>query len=158
MTFKREARTPPVIWAVVADRARARILQAEWPEADVWNEHTTLECEEGAAAARDVNTDGPGTFSESAGGHHGGQKQTDFEHQTAQRFADEIIAVLDKGRTDNVFGKLAVVAPPLFLGVLRKKLPAPLASMVTLELDKDYTQDKLEPLGERLQQALTGKS
>ena len=32
MTFKREKPIVPVIWVVVADRSRARILSAAWPE------------------------------------------------------------------------------------------------------------------------------
>ena len=139
MTFKREQQSPPVIWVVVADRSRSRILSSSWPNPGEWDEVADLIHAEGSLKASDINTDGPGTFSEAGGGHHGGQPRTDFKHQTAERFAEEIVRYLDDGRLHNKFGKLALVCPPLFLGVLRKNLTGPLANLVTLELDKDYT-------------------
>ncbi|MFQ5733275.1 MAG: host attachment protein [Planctomycetaceae bacterium] len=151
MTFKHERRIPPVLWAVVADRSQARVLSAPWPRADSWEEVAELVCADGALAPHEAYTDGPGTFADVAGGHHAGEDQTDFRHQTAGRFAGEIVDVLEKGRANGEFGRLLLVAPPLFLGVLRKKLPAPLSNMVILELDKDYSQAKPEEIRRRLQ-------
>lgn len=154
MTFKHKKRIPPVIWAVVADRSRGRVFSAPWPEGNGWEQVTELSFPEGALAPHEARSDGPGTFAEIAGGHHGGQEQVDYRHQTAEQFAGEIVQTLENGRTENRFGKLALVAPPLFLGVLRKKLPTPLAGMVAFELDKDYTNEKRADVAGHLQAAL----
>ncbi len=144
MTFKPEKRIPPVIWTIVADRSRARILSASWPGIDDWNEVASVDYEEGALHGRDVTTDGPGTFAEKFGGHHGGEHDTDLRHQTAEQLSAKLITQLESGRSKAEFGKLAIVAPPLLLGVLRKKLPSPLKEMVVLDVNKDYTNATLE--------------
>jgi protein required for attachment to host cells len=125
MTFKHEKRFLPVIWIVVADRSRARVISANWPEPAEWEEVLDLVHAEGALKASEVNSDRQGTFGEAAGRHHVGEPRTDFKHQTAERFADEIVEHLEKGRLENKFGKIGLVCPPLFLGVLRKRMPAP---------------------------------
>lgn len=154
MTFKNEKRIPPVIRTVVADRSVARFFSATWPGADDWKEVLTLLYEEGAAHPRDVTTDGPGTFAERFGGHHAGEDETDFRHQSAERFASELVSVLETARSENEFGKLVLVAPPLFLGVLRKKIPTPLQQMLILELNKDYTAAKLDEVAKQVQAKL----
>lgn len=154
MTVRHEQQIPPVIWVVVADRARSRILSAPWLGCGEWEEVADLTHSEGALKAGEVETDRPGTFGDSAGGHHGGEPSTDFKHQTAERFAHEIVEYLENGRMHNKFGKLGFVCPPLFLGVLRKSLPAPLANLVALELDKDYTQASITEIASHLADAL----
>lgn len=154
MTFKHQPEMPPTIWVVVADRSRSRILSADWPNPSQWEEIADLVHSESSLKSSEVNTDGPGTFGETAGGHHGGQPKTDFKHQTAERFAEEIVECLETGREQNKFGKLGIVCPPLFLGVLRKKLSAPLAKLVALELDKDYTHLPSKELASHLNEAL----
>ena len=150
MTFKHEQKIPPVIWVVVADRSRARIFSADWPSPGEWEEVLDLVHGEGALKASEVNSDRQGTFGEAAGRHHIGEAHTDFKHQTADRFADEVIELLEEERMEHKFGKIGLVCPPLFLGVLRNKLPAPLAALVTLEINKDYTQTPIQDLAKHL--------
>lgn len=140
MTYKREPQRPSSAWIVVADRARARIFSSPWPLADSLHEIETLVHPEGKAHERDVLTDGPGRFAERVAGPHSGEPQTDFRHRTALDFATVVAQRLEKGRVTNAFGRLVVIAPALYLGVLREKMSAPLARLVTYELDKDYTQ------------------
>jgi protein required for attachment to host cells len=155
MTYKRQQQFPPVIWVVVADRARSRILSSSWPTPNGWTEVADLVHAEGALKESEVKTDGQGMFREASAGHqHTGQPRTDFKHQTAERFAEEIVAFLEDGRSHNKFGKLGLVCAPLFLGVLRKNLSSPLAGMVTLEIDKDYTHAPLKELSSHLKDAL----
>ena len=140
MTFKYESRTIPMAWIVVADRGRARIFAADSPANATLDEITEFECSQGHARQRDMVTDRQGYFRGRDGSLESGQQQTDFKHQTAEQFALQIVEFLEKGRQQQKFGTLIVIAAPLFLGVLREKLTAPLAHMVTLEMDKDYTQ------------------
>ena len=146
MTFKHEKPIVPVIWVVVADRSRARILSADWPEPSEWTEAADMVHAEGSLKGTDVNSDGPTNFGETMRGHHDGEPKTDFKHLTAERFADEIVSRLEEGRVKNQFGKLGLVCPPLFLGVLRNKLSSQLGQLVALELDKDYTHVKFKDI------------
>lgn len=155
MTFKHENRTPPVIWAIIADRSRGRVFSAEWPNPSTWELVDQLAHDEGALKPGEVNTDRQGSFASAAGGYHAGEDRTDFRHQSAERFAADVVERLEAAREKNEFGKLAIVAPPLFLGVLRKKLPSTLAERIVLELDKDYTQAAEKDVTKHLQQAIT---
>lgn len=157
MTFKHEKRIPPVVWTVVADRARARFFSAAWPSIDGWEEILSLEYEAGALHGRDVTTDAPGTFGERAGGHHAGDEETDLRHQSAEHFATTIISKLEAARSKSEFGQLAIVAPPLLLGVLRKKLPSPLQKMLVLESNKDYASAASDEIVQHLQPAFAEK-
>jgi protein required for attachment to host cells len=154
MTFKHEHQIPPVIWVVIGDRARARILSSAWPDPGDWVEVADFVHGEGAMKASELKTDRAGAYAEIPGGLHGGQPRTDYKHQTAERFAEEIVHFLEDGRVHHKFGKLGFVCPPLFLGVLRKSLPSPLANLVTLELDKDYTHAPIKEIAVHLKQEL----
>jgi len=155
MTFKHEKRIPPVVWTVVADRTLARFLSASWPEVESWKEMSQIAHGEGGLTQSEVVTDRPGTFAERHGGHHAGQDETDFKHQSAERFVAEILDQLEAARTDNLFGKLIIVAPPLFLGVLRKKMSDPLRRMVIREIDHNYTHGSLDEISRKVGAALT---
>jgi protein required for attachment to host cells len=155
MTFKHEQKFPPFIWVVVADRSRSRILSSSWPKPGDWEEVADLVHGEGSLKASEIHTDRQGLFGEGAGRPHVGEPRTDHKHQTAERFAEEIVRHLEDGRLHQKFGKLGLICPPLFLGVLRKNLPAPLAHMVALEMDKDYTHATIKEITGHLTQELS---
>lgn len=140
MTYKREPSRQPVAWILVADRARARIFQCEWPLNSKLEEIETLVHPEGQAREHEVLTDGPGRFAEAAAGPHTGEKRTDHRHRTAIDFAHVVAERLEKGRVSNTFGHLIVVAPALYLGVLRQTVSGPLAKLIECEIAKDFTQ------------------
>lgn len=141
-------------WIIVANRSRARILQAESSDSDTLQEIADMVHPASQLSRQDVISDAPGRFAASVGGRHSGQPETDFKHETAEQFAREIIANLEKGRMQNNFDRLGLVAAPLFLGVLRKKLPNPLAQMVVWELDQDYTHLKVNEIRKHLPELL----
>lgn len=140
MTYKREPSRQPVAWVVVADRARARIFEAAWPLNSKFDEIETLLHPEGKAREQDVLTDEPGRFSEVSAGPHSGERRTDHRHRTAIDFANIVADRLEKGRVTNAFGHLVIVAPALYLGVLRQKLSNPLSKLIDHEIAKDLTQ------------------
>lgn len=150
MTHKYEHRVPPNTWVVVCDRTRARIFNSVWPHEQTWDEVDNLVHPEARLHERDTISDGPGSFSEAGGSRHSGQAPTDFRHRTAQEFARQIVDYLDEHRLQAGFGELVVVAPALFLGVLRESLPAPLAKLVRCEIDKEYVQLNPRELQQRL--------
>ena len=141
------------IWVLVADRACARIFSPDLHSSEL------LEIEdfvhpESRLRRQDTITDGPGRFEEIAGGRHSGEPETDFKHETAEKFAHQIVVHLEKGLQEKRFDKLAIVAPPLFLGVLRKKLPSTVSKTVAVELDKDFTHFSPEQIKDRLPKTL----
>lgn len=150
MTHKYRHQTVAVAWILVADRGRAQILATDLPDAKRLTIVETLVHPTSTVRASDIDTDGPGSFPDRGGQSHAGDPETDFRHQTAQQFAGQIIERLEKGRLSNAFGQLILVAPPLFLGVLRDKLPSPLAQLVTHEMDKDLTRQPEEDIRQRL--------
>jgi protein required for attachment to host cells len=137
-------------WILVADRSRARILTPNGSDNSTLEELADFAHPEGHQRQSDVVTDQQGRFQERGSGQHAGEPETDFKHETAQRFAGEIVEYLEKGRMANRFKRLIVVSPPMFLGVLRGKLPSPLASMVCHEINKDLTQLKVNELASRI--------
>jgi protein required for attachment to host cells len=146
MTFKHEARRPSTTWILVADRARARLFSAEWPELGEFQEIRGFAHPEGAARAHDVEADGPGRLYGASGPRHAADRRTDFKHQTATEFARELVGELQAGKDANTYGRLVVIAPALFLGVLREQLPSPLRSLVVADLDKDLTQTDVDTI------------
>ena len=139
MTFKRHPSEISTTWIVVADRSRARILTTSDDNSDL-TEVETLINPEGSMKQSDTVSDHQGRFPGRGGMPVSGQPRTDFEHKTAETFAIQVVDFLDAGRNSQQFGRVILIAAPAFLGTLRQKLPAPLARMVALEVDKDYTK------------------
>ena len=50
----------------------------------------------------------------------------------------------------NAYERLALVAPPHFLGLLRATISSTVAKRVELTVDKDYTALKADELAERI--------
>lgn len=65
--------------------------------------------------------------------------QTPEEHQ-AELFARDIADFLLQAFQKDRFRQLSLVVSPHFLGILRKLLDPRLESVVSLEINKDYTQ------------------
>lgn len=64
------------------------------------------------------------------------------------------IDLLQQGRMNNQFGRLIIIAPALLLGVLRDRLPAPLAKMVVLTLRKHLVDVRVNELMEQVNDGL----
>lgn len=95
-------------------------------------------------------TDRSGSL-QSGGGHGARQPQTEPKQNEAIHFAQTLAQELNQGRNEQQFGQIVLMAPPAFLGLLNDKLDAHTAKLITLRLDKDYTQasdkDILNALG-----------
>lgn len=76
--------------------------------------------------------------------------QTPAAHET-EAFARGVAAFLLEGQREGRFQHLCLVASPQFLGVLRKQLDPKLASAVSLEINKDYTQSSVRDLREQIE-------
>ena len=137
-------------WIVVADSARARILSAANPSSAL-----TPVAQLVSPAARlhdgDLTSDKAGRALDGDGkGRHATSSAKTAKEQIAISFAKEVADQLEKGRTDNQYRRLVMVADPKFLGLLMKSLSDPAAKLVSLKIDKDLSKLSEEEIRERL--------
>lgn len=142
------------IWILAANSSQATIFKAGSPTAPLV-EFTTLENPEARAKQMDLASDRPGrTFDSFGAGRHAKASEVEPKEQEQIRFAKSVAERLEQGRLANAFERLVLVAAPAFLGLLRTNLSAPLKSLVSLELDKDYTALRPDELRARLPERL----
>jgi protein required for attachment to host cells len=55
-------------------------------------------------------------------------------------FATQIAHRLESGRKEDTFDELVLIAPPAFLGLLRRRLSKTLMERVSLEIDKNLVK------------------
>jgi len=135
-------------WIIAADESRARVLQVTGQEERL-TEVEDLVNPSGRAQNRELQTDAEPRFSGHGGvGKPGGsttsgpgsdrETQGAVEH-SARTFAREVGRYLDKARTEHRYDQLVLVAPPKFLGALRKELHKEVEKLVAEELPKDLS-------------------
>ena len=94
---------------------------------------------EGHLKDQDINADKPGRAfdSEGTGRHSMGKSESPKEHEVA-KYAKELAAILEKGRTTNEFSRLVLIAEDRFLGTLKGELDEQTAKLITDTVHKDY--------------------
>ncbi len=125
-----------ITWILVANESEARILQSQK------NKKTELIKEfdhpQGKAKVRDINSDKPGrSFSSTGASRHALAPDVDVRTHERQVFAKKLGDYLHKELAENHFERLALIAPPQFLGELRKNISDSLKSCIVVELSKD---------------------
>jgi len=139
-----------VLWVVVADRARARILAQEDSVSRRLREMKDLAWPEAHLKPSEALSDRPGRFSSVGGQRELLEPHTDYRHKTAEDFAALVVDHLDDARSTQGLLRLMLVSPPLFLGELRKKLTPPLRKTIEREIDRDWTQLSLSDIEQRV--------
>lgn len=128
------------LWIVVAESSRARIFTADSPTARL-TELETLANPDARLHDRELSSDLPGvTFDSGGQGRHVKEQQVGPKAQAAVRFAEQVAARIEAGRTGGEFKRLALVAAPEFLGLLRDKLSAPARALVVAGIAKNVAQ------------------
>jgi protein required for attachment to host cells len=143
-------------WILVADSSRAKVFES--PDGrKPWREIEEFEHPEGRAHNRDLRTDAEGRYygkGERQQGHVAAPQVSATEHE-AELFAKHLCDHLDKARTEHRYGKLCIVAPPKFLGLLRQHLPREVEKLVAATSAKDVAwldaRSIAEYIGENLQ-------
>jgi protein required for attachment to host cells len=145
-------------WIVSADAGRARIFAESDPQQPLEEIEDMV-----SAAARlrvsDINTDRLGPTSAGKSIHNTGGALPNKQYEPAQTpeerdaefFAKDISAFLLKALQGQRFQKLALVAEPKFLGVLRMQIDNQLKPLINFELNKDYSHLNAHQLREQLQ-------
>jgi protein required for attachment to host cells len=134
-------------WIIAADDSRARVLQVAGP--DRLDEIDDLVNPSGRAQDRELQTDAEPRFNGHGGVGKAGSRRTggpasDREAQGAvensvRSFAREVGRYLERARQGRRFEQLVLVAPPKFLGALRKELGKEVGKLVADELPKDLS-------------------
>jgi protein required for attachment to host cells len=123
----------PNTWIVAADASRARVLQVRGPQRLV--EIDNLLNPDARLQDREINTDARGRF---PGGNTGEDEVGAVEH-LEEAFARRVGDYLDKARTEHRYDELVLVAPPKFLGMMRKSLGKEVQKLVANQLPKDLS-------------------
>lgn len=142
------------IWILVADAASARVFEAATASATL---HEVLQAghPDSRDRGRDILSDRPGRGHGPAGsGRHGMEPTTDPLEVEAERFAAELAALLRTHRIGGAYQRLYLVAPPHFLGLLRKALDDDTRGLVVADLNKDLARLKAHEIRTHLPERL----
>ncbi|MBY0475259.1 MAG: host attachment protein [Nitrosomonas sp.] len=142
------------IWILIANSGNATLFTADSPTASL-TELMTFDNPDARAKQMELSSDRPGRSFDSYGeGRHAMATEVEPKEQEQIRFAKLIVDRLEQGRMENAFERLVVVAAPAFLGLLRTNFNAPLSSLLSLEINKDYTSLRADELRARLPERL----
>ncbi len=140
-------------WIVIADAARARIVRAQ----GIGPFHDVEQLVHGESRQRSgaLASDRAGRAFDSRGnGRHAMEPDTDPAEHEAAKFASEIAGRINRGRIEDAFDELILVAPPRFLGRLRKSLDESCERLVAATVDRELTTASDEEIRTRLAEYL----
>lgn len=123
---------------VVADGEKALFLRNKG-DAVHPNFQVVREMEQDNPPTREQGVERPGRHSDGPSAHNSAYAETDWHRLGKERFADEIADRLYKMAHRGDFDAIVLIAPPLVLGELRKKLHQEVTSKVVGELPKTPT-------------------
>jgi len=131
---------PTRSWIVIADGARARILENDGPGKGL-NARPVEELHHALPPSRDIDTDRPGRTHDRMGpGRHAMEPPSDPHREEKRRFADELARHLNDAAQAGSYDRLVLVAAPKTLGDLRQALGKEAAAKLDGELAKDLTK------------------
>ena len=131
---------PTKTWVLIADGARARILENDGPGKGL-AAIDRLVFHGGHAATHDLVDDREGrTHSSHGPGRAAIDAHIDPHRELKRTFAHELADVLAHELDAGAFDRLVIVAAPVTLGDLRKVLSPKVAAKVSGEIHKDLTK------------------
>lgn len=137
-------------WVIVADGSRARIFTTQRHSAPLL-EFKALLNPAGRMLEKELVSDSPGRSFDSAGhGRHAMEPKNPIKKHKIMEFARTLAAELEYYRVRGAFKQLILVAPHAYLGELRKHLGTGTASLVSLELAKDFSRLDAQQIRKRL--------
>lgn len=129
-------------WIVVADDGNARLFFSDKIRVEL-NEIEVLTNPDARVHERDLNATAPGrSFDRGGPGRHAMQPPSYTRESHARRFARRIADRLEDGLRRNRYQRLILIAPPDFLGLLRREIPEDVVSRLNLDLPKDLVREK----------------
>jgi len=125
----------PRIWILVTDVSRARLFAQEGRHVDEVGDFIHAE---GSLPVRALVSDQQGRRGTGLFDRPGLSQSTDPKEVEAWKFAQKLAGMLKHGLDVNEYDSLILVAPPHFLGILRKTLDHQVAKRLTTSLDKNF--------------------
>ena len=131
-------RLPWRSWLLVCDGAKAVIFQNDG-DAELPNLTVVEHMAEDQPLTRELGADRPGRVFQSQGDAHSAVEQTDWHAQNEAAFLTRVAERLDRAAEERKVKHLVVAAPPRALGVLRQKMSPQVSALISLEIEKDFT-------------------
>lgn len=139
-------------YVLVADNARARVFLSDRFYRAL-EELQSFVHPEGRLHERDLDSDRHGRQRAAPNmGHHGFGGENNRQRQESATFAATLTDWLAKQRESGAFEHLVLIAPPHFLGELRKHLHPGCARQLLAQVDKNLVLEKGEDILERLKE------
>lgn len=140
-------------WILVANASQARLYANNGPKKGL-QLLKELQHPESREKGSDLVSDRPGHMQSAGNGHGARQPRTDPKTNEARHFALQLARELNHARASGQFGRLILVAPPAFMGLLNEKLDGPTASLVSDRFEKDYTKAGEKELAAHLESCI----
>ena len=126
------------LWLMVADGEKALFLKNEG-DTTYPNFEVVREIGQSNPPTREQGSDRPGRFNDGPSAHRSAVADTDWHKVGKLRFADEIAERLYTMAHRGDFKEILLIAPPLVLGELRKKLHQEVSDRIVGEIPKTLT-------------------
>ncbi len=131
---------PTRTWILIADGARARILESHGPTSPLIA-HSELIFSGEHGATHDIMSDKQGRSFSSQGSRHAAvESHSDPHRELKAKFAHQLAEALEHGLQQNAYDRLVIVASPVTLGDLRSTISDHVRAKVTGELAQDLTK------------------
>ena len=137
-------------WIIAADSSRAKVLQVADREQKLL-EVDDLVNPQGRLQDRELETDAEPRFNPTGGPASDREAKGAVEH-SVKAFAKEIGRYLEQARNQHRYDELVIVAPPKFLGAVRKELGKEVEKLVVDEIPKDLSWFNSREIGRYFEQ------
>lgn len=124
-------------WILVADKSHAKLYTMNG-RVGALTHRQDWDHEASRKHEQELTSDLPGrAFDRMGDARHAMGQPVDPKDHEAEVFARELMTEMDRGRVANEFAHLYLVAPPEFLGLLRKQCNSTLQHLVLAEVGKN---------------------
>jgi protein required for attachment to host cells len=143
------------IWILVSDASRATLYETE-KQGDDWRTIGSYRHPASRLKNSELTPTEPGHSAKSKGGSRRTALQPDTTPKQAEmeHFAQQLADVLSAGTTQRHFDQVVLVAPPHFLGLLRRRLSAETEKRLFTVVHKDFTFADAQDARGRLEEAV----
>ena len=143
------------IWVLVCDAAKARFFEIRSGD-PTWHVLEVVSHEESRSKTSELTGSPSGSRSSQGGSVHHNALAPPTSPKDVEKagFAHTLATKLDEAMRSARFRKWVLVAPPHFLGLMRKELTSALEKHLLTAVDKDLGHLALHDLSERLRDAV----
>ncbi|NII11096.1 host attachment protein [Oleiagrimonas sp. C23AA] len=131
-------------WVLVASRVRARLLEFDEQQRDITEIGDFLNPDGRIGQSSRGENRPPRTIDSTGAARHAIEPHTEPAVKLADRFAHQLVSVLEDGRVHHHFQHLVLIATPRFLGRLRQCMQPPLRAQLVHEINRDMTRDTID--------------